>query len=454
MLLPYANLQIKHWNPEATAPLVLPVHVICNTSDEDLHANISINARRPGKWVMQREAHDGVALLCGSGPSLADHLDEIRARVDAGATLFAMNGAARFLADQGLLPDWQVIIDPRPITAGLVGPAKGHLFASQVHPSCFDRAPEAVVWHLQIEGIDALLPAYGEPFSLLGGAASVGNTATVLAYALGYRDLHLYGYDSSHRGEASHAFRQPINDGDPCALVLFNGREYLTSLTMKLQAERFQQTGRLLVEAGCKIAVHGDGLLPDMWNTPPEDLIEKDKYERMWSLPGYRNLAPGEDAAARFLEVVRPSGVVIDFGCGTGRGGLALAKAGLDVVLVDFASNCRDTQAMALPFVELDLTKPMPVRGDYGYCTDVMEHIPRDKVADVIRNIMTCAPVVFFQIATVPDNFGAAINQVLHLTVEPGAWWRDLFCSFGHAASIISEDNVCVQILVRRQADA
>lgn len=451
MLLPYANLQMKHWNPGATMPLILPIHVICNTSDEDLHANIKVNSRRPGAWLKSSPAHDGVAVFCGSGPSLVDTLDDVRGMVAAGATLFAMNGAARFLADNGVMPDYQVIIDPRPVTADLVGPARHHMFASQVHPSCFERAPDAQVWHLQIEGIDDLLPTYDTGFVLIGGAASVGNTATCMAYAMGFRTFHIYGYDSCHRNGNGHAFKQSMNDGDPCAVVAFNGKEYLASLTMKLQAEKFQITGRALRDAGCKINVHGSGLLPDMWNTPMETLPERDKYRRMWEINNYRRLAPGEHMVPLCMETLKPVGSIIDFGCGTGRAGLAFSKAGLDVITVDFASNCRDHEAMGLRFFEFDLSEPMPLRAPYGYCTDVMEHIPPHQVEAVIQNITASSPSVFFQISTVPDTLGALINQDLHLTVMPAVWWKEQFIRLGFRAEIIQETPVDACFLVHKE---
>jgi hypothetical protein len=455
--LPFANLQVKHWNPGATAPLILPVHVICNTSDEDLHRNIRANSARRRqlwhRWVKSEEPHNSVAVLVGSGPSLADSLDEIRQLRDGPGhhVIFAMNGAAEFLHDRGITPDYQVMIDPREETKQLVSQdARHHLIASQCHPAVFDLLPDAKLYHLQIEGIDDDLPEYPLPFALVGGAASVGNTSTVLAYVLGFRTLHLYGYDSSHRDAQSHAFHQKMNDGEPNCIVAWNGREYRTSLTMKLQAEKAQDTLRLLEGAGVKIHVHGSGLLPDMWNTPPENLPEREKYIRMWAIPGYRRLAPGEDAAGEFLEIVKPDGRVIDFGSGTGRGALALSKAGVDVWMVDFASNCRDNEALHLPFVEHDLTEPLALRAPYGYCTDVMEHIPPAQVETVIRNIMESAGTVFFQIATVPDNFGAVINQRLHLTVEPHEWWRETFTRLGYVVTFDRDIGQQSQFVVKR----
>lgn len=455
MQLPFANLQVKHHNPGASAPLILPVHVICNTSDDDLHRNIRTNSARPRqmlrRWVKSEDAHTGVAVLVGSGPSMAESLADIKAHADAGHTIFAMNGAAGFLAGHGITADYQVMIDPREETKQLVGPAHDHLIASQCHPEIFEALPHAKLYHLQIEGIDDDLPAYPHPFALVGGAASVGNTSTVLAYVMGYRHLHLYGYDSSHRDAQSHAFHQRMNDGEPNCVVLWNGKTYRTSLTMKLQAEKAQETLRALEAAGVKIHVHGSGLLPDMWNTPPEVLPEREKYVRMWAIPEYRRVAPGEDAAHTFIDVVCPNGLVIDFGSGTGRGALALANAGLDVWMVDFASNCRDNETLHLPFLEHDLSEPIPLRADYGYCTDVLEHIPPSQVETVIRNVMSSAGTVFFQIATVPDKFGAVINQHLHLTVEPHDWWAETFQKLGYAVTWDANRGVQSQFVVKRK---
>jgi uncharacterized Rossmann fold enzyme/SAM-dependent methyltransferase len=433
MQLPYANTQIKHWNPGATLPLILPVHVICNTSDEDIYENIRINSRRPGKWVQLNDAHDRVAVICGSGPSLADDLSEIRRQQANGAHVFALNGAARYLFEQGICPDTQIVLDARAQTAQLIGPAKQHLFASQVHPDCFVQMPTAQLWHLQVEKIDDLIPPYDDSYCLIGGAASVGNTAICLAYALGFRNLQLYGYDSCHRDNAGHAFAQPMNDGDPCAVINFGGKEYTASLTMKLQAEKFQETARALLAAGCHIEVHGTGLLPDMWRAPVPD--EQQKYEQMWNYPEYRLVAPGEEAAEIFMRVVprQTFHKVIDFGCGTGRGAMRLHKAGHPVVLVDFAYNCRDEAAQGLPFLLADLSKSMPISGDIGFCTDVLEHIPPDQLDAVIRNIFSCVPRAFFQISLVSDVMGGLIGHPLHLSVFPTAWWEQKFASLGLA---------------------
>ena len=77
-----------------------------------------------------------------------------------------------------------------------------------------------------------------------------------------------------------------------------------------------------------------------------------------------------------------------------------------------------------------------------------MEHIEPEKVATVIKNIMGAADKVFFQISTVPDTMGALIGQQLHLTVEPAAWWRELFLSLGYTVQWEMQDDIAVMFFI------
>jgi SAM-dependent methyltransferase len=179
---------------------------------------------------------------------------------------------------------------------------------------------------------------------------------------------------------------------------------------------------------------------PEVKVKPRKKTAEQIKYEKMWNIEDYRKVAPGQDLAMMFLEQAKPlpDSTCIDFGCGTGRGALMLSLLGrMKVTMFDFAENALDddvrditvTQPDRLKFIQHDLNKMPPISKPavYGYCTDVMEHLPEDEVDNVLNNILNSAHNVFFCIDTQPDVMGARIGEPLHLTVKPYNWWLDKF---------------------------
>ena len=422
-------------NPHASIPLIIPVAVFSNTPEARMRENVRTNAALPLGWLYAANQHDGIAVMVGGGPSAADHIETIRRLSADGATVFAMNAASQWLRRHGVVPDYQVMVDAQPRSADLVDPyARHHLFGSQVDPETMRRAMDPIVWHTAMDDIEDLFPpervAKGG-YVLLGGSAAVGTSGMCVAYALGFRDFRCFGYDSSNRADDTHAYPQPMNQFIPTVDVEWAGRTYTASVAMKLQAEQFQTLARELVRTGCRVDVIGDGLLPAMWNTPPDAMSERDKYRTIWQFDSYRDFSPGEHAARGFAAMIEGRGTVIDFGCGTGRGALTLEAEGFDPVLVDFAGNCRDDEAKHLPFVEWDLTQPIFLRAPYGFCCDVMEHVPAADVDVVIGNIMEAAGTVWFQISTVPDSFGDLIGATLHNTVRNHDWWFGRFGRLG-----------------------
>jgi len=201
---------------------------------------------------------------------------------------------------------------------------------------------------------------------------------------------------------------------------------------------------------------------------PPEvkiQLTEQAKYEKMWAIDDYRKVAPGEQSAFTFLEIAKPlpHSTCIDFGCGTGRGALMLAMFGkMIVTMVDFAKNALDKEIVEimeeqpdrLQWLQADLAKDVPATAAYGYCTDVMEHIPPEQVDDVLRNILKSANNVFFQIAMQDDVMGARIGEPLHLSIHPYEWWVKKFQELGAFIqwSQNIEDHTC-QLYVNAWAD-
>lgn len=437
------------------------IETVCNTSDDVLFANIKTNSALDVPWVRSVAAHDGQAVIVGGGPSAVDWIDEIKARKGFGQTIFALNNAAKWLTEQGIEVDHQVIVDARESNAAFIGYAKHHMLSSQCHPSLFKASPVSL-WHQEypedMERFDSCLPAEHPAHTLIGGGTTVGLSAMVLAYALGYRKIHLYGYDSSYR-ESSHAYPQHDPQQVDCVATVA-GKKFKTSLAMARQAELFPQLSDSLIDLGCLITIRGDGLLP--WTSQqaaiqPPKMDEGEKYAKMWSIPAYRNFSPGEHQADEFVQLsgISSEDTCIDFGCGTGRGGQRIVElTGCDMTLVDFAPNSiEEKQSDRFRFMVQDLSKPMSLKAAYGFCCDVMEHIPPEQVEDVLRNITACVDKLYLQISLIPDNFGAVIGQPLHLSVHPFGWWEERLRAYGEILHSFDHGETAVFYLTTQKAN-
>jgi SAM-dependent methyltransferase len=179
---------------------------------------------------------------------------------------------------------------------------------------------------------------------------------------------------------------------------------------------------------------------------------ERQKYEDMWTVDAYASHSPGEMYAPLFLDMiggsplglafehpnglrVRPPYTILDAGCGSGKGALALHAAGFRILsMCDLTGDGLVPEARSLPFVKACLWEPLLQqvhfapggKFDYVYCCDVLEHIPTAFTMLVVSRLLEVARFgVFLSISFQPDVMGAWIGASLHETVQPFVWWRD-----------------------------
>jgi 2-polyprenyl-3-methyl-5-hydroxy-6-metoxy-1,4-benzoquinol methylase len=205
---------------------------------------------------------------------------------------------------------------------------------------------------------------------------------------------------------------------------------------------------------------------------------EKLKYEKTWKHKAYREFSPGEENLSVFLNAMHisylmgqnysPNGILksrckiskpcmpphlantlVDWGCGTGRASYKLCKEhGLNVTMMDIAGNCLDDKVSdeektnpRLTFIEHDITEPIDLPCEYGFCTDVMEHLPPSLVDAALDNIIKNSQHVFFAIANFDEIFGDhdEIQEILHLSVHDFPWWFDKISSKPVTINMASE---------------
>jgi 2-polyprenyl-3-methyl-5-hydroxy-6-metoxy-1,4-benzoquinol methylase len=173
-------------------------------------------------------------------------------------------------------------------------------------------------------------------------------------------------------------------------------------------------------------------MMDDIDNTA---LLERAKYQKIWGFDQYRKTSPGE----RYVnEAIKKLGIkryekLIDYGCGTGRAAMKFLEKGVFVTGVDIADNCTDPESNRFQFInECIWDMPDNIKSDWAFCTDVLEHIPPERVRDTLDSIISRTQKGgFFSISHEPDSMGQLIDDQLHMTIRPAQWWLIQFEMLG-----------------------
>lgn len=239
---------------------LMPIRV--NVEDDAFYSNIKSAIARDLPWLMMKEPHDGHAVIVGGGPSLQNTFNEIRWRKELGQHVFSLNNTGRWLREKRIEPDAQILLDARPSNARFVLQGPKSYLASQCAPETFDAADNITLWHPHVEGIQEFIG--DRETALIGGGTTVGLQAMSIVYALGYRLIHLHGFDSCYRGDEHHAYEQSENDFDQPVQVDCAGQSFWCAKWMVHQADNFVTSARQLADLDCTITVAGDGLIPTL----------------------------------------------------------------------------------------------------------------------------------------------------------------------------------------------
>lgn len=405
----------------------------CNNSPENIRHNLRINVQRDLPWLEIEPLNDRPLCIVGGGPSLKYRWHEIWGKGD----VLALNNAYPYLVENGITPDYFMLLDSRDENIDflrLKQKETKHLIAAQCSPLVFDALKDYdTTLYLTIHpDTDEIVRFINKPKNKIAGTAgTVGVKALCMAYALGRKDIHVFGLDSSYNGH-HHAYPQSLNDGQKDYEVFVNGKSFITSAPMANQAIEFVRMASHMVKDGFSIELHCDGLLPEMvaysneQGEIPLEVREKNKYQEMWKHSQYRNESPGMNHVETALSLFG-LGSIIDFGCGTGRALKRFEQSGFNVLGIDITDNSLEEDVNFIQGCLWDLPE---LHADYGYCTDVMEHIPVEKVDPVLKNISRCTDKVYFNISTRDDNLGALIGKRLHMTLMDSENWRKVLSKY------------------------
>ena len=250
--------------------------VQANTSEETLRENVQYALQYP-RWISPREPHQRVAVIVGGGPSLKETLFYIRGMQLSGCVVFATGNTYRYLAENWIQADAHVLLDARPENVEFVpNNSVPKLYASQCAPGVLDRAgADLIAWHAYQPCYNDLVANHPSGEVQIGGGTTVGLRTISLAYALGFREFRLFGFDSCYR-ESHHAYPQTLNDGERTIQAQVAGRTFTCAPWMMAQAEEFKELVGTLVSSGCMLSVYGDGMLQAITQQMSQQLTKID----------------------------------------------------------------------------------------------------------------------------------------------------------------------------------
>ncbi len=231
----------------------------------ELEANIRLNASRGIPFLLNEkfpERNDRLAIVAG-GSSLRETIHELRDF----KYIMVVGTAHDHLIEQGFNPDYSVFCDSGPDL---------HAFRRKLQKNCIylmaTQCDETLVTHLadcdvrlwDMEGW--VNPDVFDGRPRIAGGSTAALRAPSLAYVLGFRDLHMFGLDSSFADtHKRHAYQyDDVSEIQPGLTCRINGRRFQTSMQMLAQAKDFQK----ILEGYShlfSITVHGDSLIGDIW---------------------------------------------------------------------------------------------------------------------------------------------------------------------------------------------
>jgi uncharacterized Rossmann fold enzyme len=277
---------------------MLKIQAKCVADDDTLIQHIESALARGLKEFADSPAHNGECVLVGSGPSVREYVPEIRKHKQKGHLIIAVKSAHDFLIEKGVVPHIALGVDPQAkIKSAFSRKRKEvtYFLASQVHPEVFDYLSDqrVVLWHL-FTGKEKEKELLKNKLKVGGGSTS-GMRGLTVAYLMGFRKLHLYGYDSCIRtdllkvtGEKVKGIEEwmdkareaignrPVeelfqwlthNHGRevPILRLHVEGKDFWADKAMAAQATEFEMM--LNVLQGAQVKAYGEGLIQHLVQT-------------------------------------------------------------------------------------------------------------------------------------------------------------------------------------------
>jgi len=418
-------------------------------SREHIIEQVAANAlRHDVPNLHPREYTDKIMVYVGGGPTLRDHLDEVKRKCeDERYDVYTSNATCKFLLAKGIKPNFHLILDPteRKVRDLDYEEDVALILGLQCHPALFERAKEkGVSVHKFLaasvtgengksdkQAAAAALTREDPKLMGIGGGSMCGTRMIYFAEAMGYRRLEYYGFDGcvEKKGEIikCYAYTKPRGE-NILETEAGNGRKFYTTMSLARQGEELVLLLDLM--PGLDVEIYGDSLMsnqlelykqarkPALWCITPEYIALQHQMHDDYGDDYGRS---GNDHAPRVFmaaaQVLKKAGQcrVLDYGAGKG----VLQKA----ILQAFP------EVNGITYHEYDPCVPgidtPPESAEVVFCGDVMEHIEPECVDTVLRHIRDLTlQVAIFVISLRPAGKTLPDGRNAHVSLHGPDWWK------------------------------
>lgn len=449
---------------------------------EQLVENIRINVSAAEYEPLYAEAYDErtFVMICG-GPSLADHLEEIRAKAAQPDKYLVVcsNMTGGYLLENGITPHVHFILDPQEkkkfdVLPHRTSPQTQYWINAACHPAVFAELkaqgikPYAFLADFDAEGMatkavsESMRPGQHGMMAIQGGTMA-GLRAMNLADARGFRRIEYYGFDATVQ----------VKDGRarPYAYEKKRG-ETIIEITCDLCPEKFDTTLIFQNQVNeflswvkrmpwLEVEIIGGGLIAHRYEHvrqferahPQSGALFTEGYKKLQhELHGHGNYGvTGQQYVPTIFHAIsqlakRHGAVrVLDYGSSTG-GTMKAVKEHLWLPpgVEDF---CYD------PFVEEFSSEPEQC--DLLICTDVLEHVEPECTKAVLDHIASLTKrIAFFSISLVQAGKTLSDGRNAHINL-PGSefWLKELKRRFVLSEAKISKDGAILLAVAQSVQD-
>jgi hypothetical protein len=249
------EVKFKPAKPAGRTEEIFDIDVVSDATTRQGYIDSALARNLPR--VVTRKRRPGKVAIVASAPSVADYVDTLK---NWDGEIWGINRAFEWMRHRGIKPTGFLGIDPEWFLVEClpnIPQDATYYLAAQVHPCVFDHLKDRNVrlWFMA----DGQVTMPKDAHLIYGGSTCLGR-APNLAYALGYREVHIFGGDSSYTDKQYvHGEDIPAN----WVPAEINGRIFKTQRNLIQQASEFveQMVEWSRGDDPLSVSLYGDGLM-------------------------------------------------------------------------------------------------------------------------------------------------------------------------------------------------